>query len=117
MKVEKVIAPSIYQMENGSFRVVARVGDRKTAPSQKEKRFPSNTALRKMKAWQEDARAELTNSTFTCGRCAPRRMTGASPRRSIRDRISGSSLRRPPERTPHDSWRRGIDGPTVAAGA
>jgi hypothetical protein len=59
MKVEKVIAPGIYRMENGSFRVVARVGDRKTGPRPKEKRFPANTALRTMKGWQEDTRAEL----------------------------------------------------------
>ena len=46
MKVESVIAPGIYRMDNGSFRVVARVGDRKTGPRPKEKRFPKGTALR-----------------------------------------------------------------------
>jgi site-specific recombinase XerC len=46
-------------MENGSFRVVARVGDRKTSPPPKERRFPAGTALRTMKGWQEDRRAEL----------------------------------------------------------
>src|SRR6266480_4739466 len=59
MKVESVIAPGIYRMDNGSYRVVARVGDRKTGPSPKEKRFPSGTALRVMRRWQEDTRAEL----------------------------------------------------------
>lgn len=59
MKVIKVVAPGIYEMENGSFRVVARVGDRKTGPRPKEKRFPMGTALRAMKAWQEGQRAEL----------------------------------------------------------
>ena len=59
MKVESVIAPGIYRMDNGSFRVVARVGDRKTGPRPKEKRFPKGTALRDMKRWQEDQRAEM----------------------------------------------------------
>jgi hypothetical protein len=58
MKVESVIAPGIYRMDNGSFRVVARVGDRKTGPPPKEKRFPKGTALRTMKQWQQDQRAE-----------------------------------------------------------
>jgi site-specific recombinase XerD len=59
MKVNAVVAPGIYQMDNGSYRVVARVGDRKTGPRPKEKRFPRETALRAMKRWQEDQRAEL----------------------------------------------------------
>jgi integrase/recombinase XerD len=59
MKIKTVVAPGIYQMEDGSFRVVARVGDRKTGPRPKEKRFPGGTALRPMKQWQEDQRAEL----------------------------------------------------------
>src|SRR5688572_19798362 len=59
MKVESVVAPAIYRMDNGSFRVVARVGDRKTGPRPKEKRFPKGTALRAMKSWQENQRAEL----------------------------------------------------------
>jgi len=59
MKVVKVVAPGIYRMENGSFRVVARVGDRKSGPRPKEKRFPAAAALRTMKTWQENTRAEL----------------------------------------------------------
>jgi site-specific recombinase XerD len=59
MKVEAVIAPGVYRMENGSFRVVARVGDRKTGPRPKEKRFPAGTAPRTMRKWQEDQRAEM----------------------------------------------------------
>jgi hypothetical protein len=46
-------------MDNGSYRVVARVGDRKKGPPPKERRFPANMTLKKMKAWQEDVRAEL----------------------------------------------------------
>ena len=59
MKVESVIAPGIYRMDNGSFRVVARVGDRKTGPRPREKRFPAGTASRVMRRWQDDQRAEL----------------------------------------------------------
>src|SRR5205823_2373070 len=49
----------IYRMDNGTYRVVARVGDRQTGPRPKEKRFKPNTALRDMKRWQEGTRAEL----------------------------------------------------------
>ena len=59
MKIASTPAPGIYRMDNGSFRVIARVGDRKTGPSPREKRFPKGTALRAMKRWQEDRRAEL----------------------------------------------------------
>src|SRR5579864_154723 len=59
MKVQSVLAPGIYRMDNGSYRVVARVGDRKTGPRPKEKRFPTGTALRVMRRWQEDHRSEL----------------------------------------------------------
>ena len=59
MKVESVLSPGIYRMDNGSYRVIARVGDRRTGPRPKEKRFPAGTALRPMKRWQEDQRAEL----------------------------------------------------------
>lgn len=55
----KAIAPGVYLTDNGGYRVVARVGDRKTGPRPKEKRFPAGTALRAMKVWQEDQRAEL----------------------------------------------------------
>ena len=55
----KAVAPGIYRMDNGSYRVIARVGDRKTGPKPREKRFPSGTGLRAMKRWQEDQRAEL----------------------------------------------------------
>src|SRR2546428_29814 len=72
MKVERVIGPGIYRMENGSFRVVARVGDRKTGPRPKEKRFPKDTALKTMKAWQEDQRAALRHAARSEERVQPR---------------------------------------------
>lgn len=52
------LAPGIYQTRNGGYRVVARIGDRKLGHT-REKRFPANTALKRMVAWQEDNRAEL----------------------------------------------------------
>src|SRR4051794_19135515 len=64
MKVDSAIASGVYRMDNGSFRVLARVGDRKTGPRPKEKRFPSGTSLRDMKRWQEDQRAELRRQDF-----------------------------------------------------
>ena len=59
MKYESAVAPGIYRMNNGTYRAIARVGDRKTGPRPKEKRFPAGTALRVMKQWQEDQRSEL----------------------------------------------------------
>jgi site-specific recombinase XerD len=53
------IDPGIYQMPNGSFRVIARVGDRAAGPRPKEKRFPRGTALRTMRQWRDDQRAEM----------------------------------------------------------
>jgi integrase len=64
MKVVKVLGPGIYLMDNGSYRVVARVGDRKTGPRPKEKRFPKGTLIKKLKAWQEDQRSELRRTTL-----------------------------------------------------
>ena len=60
----KTLAPGIYQSDNGSHRVVARVGDRKTGPPPKEKRFPAGTSLREMKKWQEDTRADLRRTNL-----------------------------------------------------
>jgi site-specific recombinase XerD len=53
------IEPGIYRMANGSYRVIARVGDRASGPRPKEKRFAKGTALRTMRQWREDQRAEL----------------------------------------------------------
>ena len=64
MKIESVIAQSIYRMDNGSYRVIARVGDRKTGQRQREKRFPRGTALRRMRVWQSDTRASLRRETL-----------------------------------------------------
>lgn len=59
MKVQSVLAPGIYLMDDGTHRALARVGDRRTGPRPKERRFPAGTSLRVMKRWQEDQRSEL----------------------------------------------------------
>src|SRR5438445_6926061 len=59
MRVQEVLAPGIYRMDNGTYRVVDRVGDRKRGPRPKEKRFSKDTALRTMREWQQDTRADL----------------------------------------------------------
>lgn len=64
MKIQSVVAPGVYLMDNNTFRVIARVGDRKTGPAPKEKRFPPKTALRDMKRWQEEARSEIRRETL-----------------------------------------------------
>jgi integrase len=64
MKVKSTLAPGVYRMDNGSYRVVARVGDRKTGPPPKEKRFPPTASLREMKKWQENERAELRRASL-----------------------------------------------------
>lgn len=60
----KAIAAGIYELDSGSFRAVARVGDRRTGPPPKEKRFPVGTSLREMKRWQENERAELRRTAL-----------------------------------------------------
>jgi site-specific recombinase XerC len=53
-------SPSLFPLLGEDlYRVIARVGDRKTGPRPREKRFPSGTALRVMRRWQEDTRADL----------------------------------------------------------
>lgn len=59
----KVIAPGIYQLPNGTYRVVARVGDRRTSRPV-EKRFPPRTALKALYAWQADRRADLRRQSL-----------------------------------------------------
>ena len=46
MKIRSIIATGIYKLIDGSYRAIARVGDRKTGPAPKEKRFPAGTAFR-----------------------------------------------------------------------
>jgi integrase len=92
MKVASVIAPGVYRMDNGSYRVVARVGDRKTGPRPKEKRFPTGTALRAMRRWQEDHRSELRRENVR-----PVRGTLAADVPTYLERIAGQ-LQHPSDR-------------------
>jgi integrase len=58
-RIDKKIAPGIYRLENGKFRVKVSVGDRMRGGRQREKTFLSDTGLREMKAWQVAERAKL----------------------------------------------------------
>jgi integrase len=55
----KALEPGVYELPDGRFRVIARVGDRKTGPAPKEKRFPKGTALRTLRTWRDDRKAEM----------------------------------------------------------
>ncbi len=68
MKVRAAVAPGIYEMDNGSYRVIARVGDRRSGPAPREKRFAAGTAIRVMKRWQEDTRADLRRKDLRAAR-------------------------------------------------
>lgn len=60
----KVVAPGVYQTATGAYRVVARIGDRKTGPKPREKRFPAGTSLKRMVGWQTDTRADLRRTSL-----------------------------------------------------
>jgi integrase len=63
--LKKVVARGIYLLDDGSFRVVARVGSRAAGTDRrKEHRFPKGTALKTMTAWQEGYRAEMRRTAF-----------------------------------------------------
>jgi len=55
----KALEPGIYQLPDGRFRVIARIGDRKSGPAPKEKRFPKGTSLRELRRWRDDQRADM----------------------------------------------------------
>ncbi len=56
-QVIATVAPGIYKLGDGSFRVVAYAGNSRVNQRRKEKRFPSATGMREMKAWQANVRA------------------------------------------------------------
>jgi hypothetical protein len=61
------VAPGIYELESGAFRVKVGVGDRRrTRP--REKQFPRGTSLRAMKAWQTQERAVLLRRGIVAAR-------------------------------------------------
>jgi site-specific recombinase XerD len=57
--IDTTLAPGIYRLRSGGFRVKVAVGDRKRGGQSSETTFPKGTALRKMVGWQTDERARL----------------------------------------------------------
>ncbi len=55
----KTIAPGIYKVGDGRYRVVAYFGNSRVNQRRKEKRFPASAGLREMKRWQADVRASF----------------------------------------------------------
>jgi integrase len=58
-KIHERIAPGIYRLVNGSFRVKVGVGEMARGGRQRETAFPPGSSLREMKAWQTTTRAAL----------------------------------------------------------
>jgi integrase/recombinase XerD len=99
MKVQAVLAPGIYLMDNGTHRAVARVGDRKTGPRPRERRFPSGTALRVMRRWQEEQRSELRRKDLR-----PVRGTLAAAIPNYLDRMRGQLLHPADRKYEIEAW-------------
>lgn len=57
--IHERVAPGIYRLQSGSFRVRVAVGDRGHGGRQRETTFPSDAGLRAMRAWQTHTRATL----------------------------------------------------------
>src|SRR5438105_2353777 len=55
--ITETVAPGVYRMESGAFRVRVSVGDRKHGGRTRETTFPKGTALRVMQKWQTLKRA------------------------------------------------------------
>ena len=51
------LAPGIYKLDDGTYRVVAHAGNSRVNQRRKEKRFAVATGMREMKRWQANARA------------------------------------------------------------
>lgn len=58
-KIVQRVAPGIYRLASGGFRVRVSVGDSKRGGQSRETTFPKNTLRRKMQGWQADTRATL----------------------------------------------------------
>lgn len=58
-KIHERVAPGIYRLRSGGFRVRVAVGDRGRGGRQRETTFPASAGLREMKAWQTHERARL----------------------------------------------------------
>lgn len=51
------VAPGVYKLDDGRYRVVAHAGNSRVNQRRKEKRFPASTGMREMKGWQANVRA------------------------------------------------------------
>jgi site-specific recombinase XerC len=58
-KIHERVAPGIYRLASGGFRVKVAVGDRRRGGRQRETTFPADAGLREMKKWQTHERAKL----------------------------------------------------------
>jgi site-specific recombinase XerD len=58
-KIVGTLAPGIYKLASGGFRVRVAVGRSKHGGMQRDTTFPKDTPLRKMTGWQTDTRAAL----------------------------------------------------------
>jgi hypothetical protein len=56
-KVIATVAPGVYKLDDGRYRVVAHAGNSRVNQRRKEKRFPASTGMREMKGWQANVRA------------------------------------------------------------
>jgi hypothetical protein len=57
--ISRTVAPGIYRLASGKFRVKAAWGDRARGGQARERVFPASTNLKEMKAWRDDAVAEM----------------------------------------------------------
>src|SRR4051794_2299333 len=58
--IVKTVAPGVYLMRSGAFRVKVAAGDRsKQGKRSRETTFPKGTALREMQKWQRQQRAKF----------------------------------------------------------
>ncbi len=58
-KVVAAVAPGVYRLDDGSYRVVTYAGNSRVDQRRKEKRYPAGTGMREMKRWQANVRAAL----------------------------------------------------------
>lgn len=56
-RIKAVLAPGVYQLEDGRLRVVAYAGNSRVNQRRREKRFPPSAGMREIKAWQATVRA------------------------------------------------------------
>ena len=58
-KIVGTVAPGVYRLASGGFRVRVAIGHSKRGGVQRDTTFPKGTSLRKMTGWQTDTRATL----------------------------------------------------------